>query len=197
MLAIRIPQITQRHAPRLMYCRISAWKQHIAQVCPSRKTRKIRNQEFASPNPAIETKPGSVKGNAYDGTAQTVLRHTTGDMCMMMLHPDFTFDLAPQCHLSAPVARVQIIRNHPWCNPKEMLHSVERLLEKLHSLVVLKVSDVLAQNCVMTFSQTKGTLQFCTEGQRLSHLHSNIDRLGYKPSRTTQHPFAALKDAND
>src|SRR5271155_1750166 len=101
-------------------------------MCPSLEPNEIRNQKFTAPDPAIGTKPGTVESNAYDIAAQTILRHTASDMCVMMLHPNFVFDLAFQCHPGAPVTGVQIIRSHPWGNPKETFHLIDCLLEKLY-----------------------------------------------------------------
>src|SRR5258708_7603731 len=109
-----------------------------------------------------------------------VLRHTTGDVSVMMLDSNFALDARGESHSAADVAGMQIVRSNLWRDLEEMLHPGERFFKKEHGFVVFKVADVLAEDRETAFGEAKGVLQFAAKGQDFPHVDSEINCLGHK-----------------
>src|ERR1700733_4618732 len=120
-----------------------------------------------------------------------VLRHTAGDVRVVVLNSDFALNLRGESHLGAHVTGMQIIRSYLWSNLEEVLHIGKRFLKKAHGFVVFKIADMLAEDRVTAFCEAKCVLQFPSKSQHLLHLDSQIDCLGHEPARAAQYAFAS------
>src|ERR1035441_5545947 len=91
---------------------------------------------------------------------------------------------------------MQVVGYDPRRHSEDVPQAGERLLEKLHSLVVFQVADVLAQDCVAALGEAESVFEFAAERQYLVQLDSEVDGLRDEPARASQHTFAALEGTN-
>ena len=59
---------------------------------PAFKSSKIGDQKFSAPNLPVAAVSRTVECDANHFSSDVILRHTTGDMRVVMLHSDFVFD---------------------------------------------------------------------------------------------------------
>src|SRR5579862_358806 len=142
----RIPQVAECHAPWMTDGRIPARHRHIPQVSMSLKSGEIGNQEFASPDLAIRPEAGTIEGHADHFPGQMIFSHATGDVRMMMLHADLTFQVEAKSETGTHVVGMEVVRHRRGCRVIDLLQILESLLKEKQCFVVLKVTDVLAEN---------------------------------------------------
>src|SRR5271165_4059315 len=75
---------------------------------------------------------------------------------------------------------------------EEALHVVERLAEEDQRLIVLQVSDVLAENGVMAGGQAEGVLEFAACGDHFQYGPAEINGRRREPARSSQR-FAVVQ----
>ncbi len=102
----RIPQIAQRHPPRLPHRRIPTRERHIPQMPATLESRQIRDQKLPTPDRAIGPVSRPIHRHTDHLAAQMVLRHAARDVRVMMLHPDLPLDLRSQRQPRTPVVRM-------------------------------------------------------------------------------------------
>src|SRR5271156_5461723 len=134
-------------------------------MCASCEAGEIGDKKFATPYLAVGSEAGSVQGHAQHSAAQMVLRHATRGVRGVGLHAELPFYSGGEPHASTHVAGVEIIGGGARHHPEKVLQSCQRLLEKLHGLQVLKIANMLAQNGVTAFRQTKSVFQLPTKRQ--------------------------------
>ena len=164
----RIAQIAERHAPWLPYRRVAARQRDVTQMRPPHESRKVGDQKFPAPDFSIGAVAGTVEGHANHLAAEVIFRHATGNVRMMMLHADFSFQRQFQREARAHVVGMQVVRHRPRFNPEKLLQVRQRFLEEHQRLVILQIANVLTQNCVGALGQAKRVLQLGAAGQDLA-----------------------------
>src|SRR5512140_864026 len=126
---------------------------------------KVGDQEFSSPNLAIGAVSGAIEGNADHLSFEVILRHATRDVCMVVLHAYLVLDQQFLREASTHVAWVKVVSNSCWFHAKELLQVVQCFLKEGERLVILKVTNVLAEKSKAILRQAESVLQFCTAGE--------------------------------
>ena len=137
-------QVTERHAPGLLYGGAAARHRHLGQMGNPFKLCGLGHQHLAAPDGAVRAVTGTVKGQPNDRAFQFVLGHAADDVRMMMLDFDDR-DLV----LFLGIARAQIVRMHiagdafgpDFKNAFQMRHSQ---FKKIQGDQVFKITDMLA-----------------------------------------------------
>ena len=92
---------------------------------------------------------------------------------------------------------MEVMRHGLRMHAEEALHVIERLAEEDQRLVVLQVSDVLAENGVMAGGEAEGVLEFAARGNHVRYGPAEVDGRRREPARSPQHHGPAAENARD
>ena len=108
------------------------------------ETTAFHAENLASPYRAVRAETGPVECKTYNRPFDPVLRHDSGDMCVVVLDPCSRQPLLCERPLGAQVIRVQVVYNEfgiDLQNAFEMLYGV---FERTERLQIFEVPYVLA-----------------------------------------------------
>src|ERR1700693_1828067 len=91
---------------------------------------------------------------------------------------------------------MQVVGYSLRLHAEELLQVAEGLFKEAQCLVVLKITNVLAEDRVTIARQAKGVLQLRPARQDGRHWHAEIDRKRRVPAGAAEHPLAALRNAH-
>ncbi len=92
LIAKRAVKVNRGHPPRLANRFRAARHRHVGQMRDAPGSRIIGDEELAAPEPAILAESESVHCHADDFAIETVVRHATRDVRVMMLDADLKHD---------------------------------------------------------------------------------------------------------
>src|ERR1017187_5560929 len=92
---------------------------------------------------------------------------------------------------------MEVMGHGPWMHPEEAFHVIERLAEEDQRLVVLQVSDVLAEEGVMPGGQAEGVLEFTARRNHVQSSPAEVNGRWREPPRSPQHQGPAGTDTSD
>src|SRR4051794_12319791 len=106
-----------------------------------------------------------------------IFRHATGDVRVMMLHTDPSFNREFKGESRAHVSRMQIVRDRLRLHAKQLPQILECLLEKGERFVILEIADMLTDESVMIFGQAKGIFEFGATRKNLLQWNAEVHRM--------------------
>src|SRR5712691_11094447 len=129
------------------------------------KVRCGSHEEFAAPEMAIRAISRAVPGYANRRPFAAMLRQTTGDVRMMMLHRNVGQSLESKGVLAREIPGMQVVCHRLRDNVKKLFEVRDALNEGAIGLVVFQVADVVAQEGILPPGQTEGVLQMAATGE--------------------------------
>ena len=158
---------------------------------------EIADEEFASPDLAVCSVPGAVERHANHFAFDSVIRHATRDVRVMVLHADRNQAGLLQRKTRAEITRVQVVRNRRRRYAEETLKMSQSFAEELESLQVFEIADMLAQNGIPVLRQAKRVFQFASACQNLGQRHRERNGIGRIAPRPAHGILALFKDLKD
>ena len=115
--------------------------------------------------PAAEAVADGGRCTTSSSPFAAMLRQTTGDVRMMMLHSNVGQSLKSKGILAREIPGMQVVCHRLRDNVKKLFEVRDALNEGAISLVVFQVTDVVAQEGILPPGQTKGVLQLAAAGE--------------------------------
>ena len=155
-------QVCKRAAPGLADRAVAAGEWNIPK-CP-RRSKPPKLQTRNSPPHIVPSRPYPVPSSAMPITRprETIVRHATGDVRMMMLDADGLQPGLSSAKRVLMIVGMQIVGYGHRCDAEKSLQVAQRLAEKFHRFQVFKIPDVLADYGVAILGQA----QACSSTRR-------------------------------
>jgi hypothetical protein len=106
-----------------------------------------------------------IPGHADHRPITAVLRHTTGDMRMVMLHSDMGEIWQRSRILAGEVTGVKIVSDRMWRDLEQPFEMLDALDEGAIGLIVLQIADVVTRGGILSLRETEGVLQLTATSQ--------------------------------
>jgi hypothetical protein len=130
------------------------------------ETLQVGNEEFSSPEHAVDPEAKSIEGHAEHWLGPTVLGEAGGHVSMVVLDCP-RLDVEIESELRGEVFRVQVMDDDVWLDPIEVTQVARRLQEGLIAGEMLEVANVVARYQCRPLGDRHGVLQLRTDRQHL------------------------------
>src|SRR5208337_1497893 len=137
-------QIAHRHAPRLTDRRFSPGQWDIFKMSGTFEAFITGDEHFSAPNISVSAITGPIQGESDHSTFEVVLRHTTCNVGVVVLHPDQLGSALLQCPSGGEIVWVKVVGNDLWPDFKNPLEVLDGFVEKTITFDVFQISNVLA-----------------------------------------------------
>src|SRR5208282_2315914 len=137
-------QIAHRHAPRLTNRRFSPGQWDIFKMSCTFKVFIPGDEHFPAPNISVSAITSSIQGESDHSTFEVVLRHTTCNVGVVVLHANQLRSALLLCPFGGEIVWVKVVGNDLWPdfeNPREVL---DGFVKKTITFDILQISNVLA-----------------------------------------------------
>ena len=160
-------------------------------MSPALKALITGEQHFPAPDIAVGAVTRPIERYADHLIFKVVFRHATGDVCVMMLHSHQLHSLLLKRPLGGEVVGMQVVCEGCRLDFENISQMIDRLNEELEAFRILQVSDMLAQEGVLSFGEANRVLQLAAHREygRLFVLRHRGTR--DIPSRPAQMPNSA------
>src|SRR5260370_41138148 len=137
-------QVADRHPPRLMDRGSSAGQGNILEMSGAFKVFKAGDKHFSAPNMSVGAVAGSVQGEPDHSAFEVVLRHTTCNVGVVVLHSDQLRSALLQRPFGGEVVGMEVIGDDLRADFEDPLQMLDSFVEETITFYVLQISDVLA-----------------------------------------------------
>src|SRR5208283_215991 len=158
-------QVAHRHAPRLTDGSRSSRHSGIFKMSGALEVLITSDQHFPAPDVPIGTVASPVKGKSDYATFKVILRHTTRNVRMVVLHTKQLHSTLLQRPFCGEVIGVEIVGDDLRPDLENPLKMPDGFVKKTIAFDVLQISDVLAQESVLSFCKADGVFQLASDRQ--------------------------------
>src|SRR5450759_3707327 len=168
-------QVADRHPPRLTDRGRSTGQGNILEMSDAFEVFKPGDEYFSTPNMSVGAVASPIQCESDHPAFKVILRHTTGDVGVVVLHANQLRPTLLQRPLGGEVVGMKIVGDDLRLDFEDQLQMLDRFVEKTITFDVFQISDVLAQEGLISFGEADGVLEFASDGQhrRLIVLEEN------------------------
>src|ERR1017187_5020153 len=181
-------QVTYRHPPWLTDRGRSTGQGHILKMSGAFEAFMAGDEHFSAPDFSIGAVARSIQGEADHPAFKVILRHTTGNVCVVVLHANQLRSALFERPSGGEVVGMEVVGDDLRSNLENPLQMLDSFVEKAIAFCVLQISDVLAQESVLSFGEADGVLEFASDGQDRRLVVFQENRHRNKTSGTPQLP---------
>src|SRR5208337_3595381 len=137
-------QIAHCHAPRLADRRFSPRQWDIFKMSSAFKVFIPGDEHFSAPDIPVGAITSPIQGESDHSTFKVILRHTTCNVGVVVLHANQLRSALLQRPFSGEIVWVKVIGDDFWPYLENPLEVLDGFVEKTITLDVFQISNVLA-----------------------------------------------------
>src|SRR4051794_34300083 len=164
-IAVGTGQVDGGHAPGLADGLLAAGQGHVGEMGHALEAPEIRKHDLATPDGPVGAVARAVGGYADHGAFQVVLCYDTRYVGMMVLDPDFVWDVEVEGVFGGEVFGVEVVGDGLGVDVEQALVVLDALAEGGEGFEVLQVADVVADECLAAFAEGEGFFKVTAASQ--------------------------------
>src|ERR1035437_7058298 len=141
------------------------------------------DEYFSAPNRSAGAVASPIQCKSDYPAFKMILRHTTGDVGVVVLHANQPRPILLQRPLGGEVVGMKIVGDDLRLDFENPLQVLDRFVEKTITFHVLQISDVLAQESVLSFGEADGVFEFASDSQHRGMIVLQENRYRNKTAR--------------
>src|ERR1035437_9159366 len=189
-------QVADRHPPRLTDRGRSTGQGNILEMSGTFEVNKPGDEYFSAPNMSVGAVTSPIQCESDHPSFKMILRHATGDVRVVVLHANQLRSTLLQRPLGGEVVGMKIVGDDLRLDFENPLQMHDRFVEKSITFHVLQISDVLAQESVLSFGEADGVFEFASDGQHRRLIVLQENRYRNKTAGTPQLPCDAASNSH-
>src|SRR5208282_2218275 len=152
-------QVTYRHPPWFTDRGRSTGQGHILKMSGTFEVFISGDEHLSAPDFSVGAVASPIQGEPDHPAFKVILRHTTGNVRVVVLHANQLHSTLLQRPSGGEVVGMEVIGDDLRPDLENPLQMFDSFVEKTITFRVLQISDVLAQEGVLSFCEADGVLE--------------------------------------
>lgn len=122
----------------------------------SEKISLVRQQKFAPPDRSVSPITSTIAGDSNNLLVQTVFRHTTDHVSVIVLYPDELDIFLSKRIFSGKIFRMQVVSHYFRFDAEQSLIMLNGILVVVVGFHILQITYMMAYKSVVIFGKAEG-----------------------------------------